>query len=162
MIIKGDKHESALIRWVQKAQSKDSARQVLTGMLVKNGNIVACDGYRIHATPTPSPLVDTDGVYQGKVPAGDFIAELDEILDVTYPDYAAIMPEGEPVFQINVDPKFLAEALSGFSKNVQLRFFGEKQPMEVGGKNKDDKPCYVVLMPMHKLNDDKPWRPDNV
>jgi DNA polymerase III sliding clamp (beta) subunit (PCNA family) len=161
MIIKGTKEESALIRWVQKAQSKDSARPVLEGMLVENGNILACDGFRIHAAPTPSALVDGKGVYQGKVPAGDFIAELEEICEATpYPDYAAIMPSGEPEFHIHVDPKFLVEALAGFDSTVELRFFGKTQPMELTGTFKDDTNLYVILMPKNGSKDDsKPWRP---
>ncbi len=163
MIIKGDKHESALIRWVQKARSKDCMRPVLKGMLVRDGNILACDGFRIHAAPTPSALGDCDGVYQGKVSAGDFIAELEEICEATpYPDYAVIMPDGEPEFQINVDPKFLAEALSGFDSNVLLRFFGKTRPMEVSGESKDGQRLYVILMPLHgrEKENNEVWRPE--
>ena len=53
VVIRGTKEESALIRWVKKAESGDCARPVLNAMLLENDQIVACDGFRIHAAKAP-------------------------------------------------------------------------------------------------------------
>ena len=77
MIIKGTKEESKLIRWVQKGAATDKARPVLTGINVADGAMVATDGYRLHAAKAPDCL--SEGLHKGKVPSGDFVAELEPI-----------------------------------------------------------------------------------
>ncbi|KKL66495.1 hypothetical protein LCGC14_2144370 [marine sediment metagenome] len=164
MIIKGTKEESAVIRWVQKALSKDSERPVLGSLLVQKESIVACDSHRLHAAQRPEALVDIDeGMYTGKVPAGQFIAELETEDNGTYPRYQDRVPNGEPVFEIALDPKYLIEALSYFqTPGIRFRFFGPDKPMEIIGKSKSDGSMYVLLMP-RRLTDadhDSHWRPD--
>lgn len=158
--IRGTKEESQSIRWVQKAASKDHGRPVLNGIHVVNGNIHATDGFRVHVTVAPTGfLVVNDVILQGKIPSGDFIADLDEIVG-KYPDLSTFAKEEPPVFTICVNAKYLAEAASGMNGSVRLAFWGDKQPMELLGESKDAVPCHVTMMPMDMdAVSSKAWRP---
>lgn len=122
--IRGTKKESRLMRWLAKAQAgKD--RPILTAFHRRNGIAVSCDGFRLHAAPVPGCLQEVPETnyelgqanYRGKIKAGDFEADLDEV-EGTYPDIAQIMPKGEPVAEFAVNPKYLREALAGFNTVV--------------------------------------------
>jgi len=162
MIIEGTKEESRLIRWLQKAQSDDAARPILTGLHVTEDYVIACDGFRLHATPTPLCLqLARDKQVKGKVPAGDFAANMEEV-EGTYPDIFQVMPNSEATFAVAVDPKYLREALQGVEGYAVLRFRSPDTPIEVFdqyGKH------YAVIMPRHQhpANDPKVggWRPED-
>ena len=50
-ILKVNKDQNKTLRWIQKACSTDSMREILHGAHFTNRATVACDGYRLHATP---------------------------------------------------------------------------------------------------------------
>jgi len=162
MIIKGTKAESLVIRWVQGAATKDKTRPMLTGINVADGSIVACDGFRLHAAKKPE-CWDVEGTVKGKVPSGDFVADL-ETIECKYPDFHQVMPTGEVVFSIGVNAKYLKEALAGMdpAQPTILRFFTASGAFEIFGKDKKENDLYALVMPMYireqKLEQGG-WRP---
>ena len=159
MIIKGTKDESTLIRWVQKGAATDKIRPGLTGINVADNHMVACDGFRCHAAKAPECL--PDGILKGKIPAGDFVAELEPI-DEKYPDYHQVFPTGPVAFSIAVSAKYLREALAGMdpARPTILRFFSTSGALEVFGKDKNENDLYALVMPMHVSEPEKGgWRP---
>jgi hypothetical protein len=151
MLIKGNKKDSMLIRWLQKMASSDAGRPVLTGLNVDNGQTVACNGFRMVVIDTPEFLQDAEGkIVRSRVSAGEFESELEEI-DGTYPDYQGIYPKKEAQAIISVNPKLLREMLSGLSElPVSLVVYGDTLPMELYGKTRDERDAYMILMPMHR------------
>lgn len=126
--IKGTKEESQLMRWLAKAQAGED-RPILTTFHRRNGVVVSCDGFRLHAAPVPSCLQEAPETnelgqvnYRGKIKAGDFEADLDEV-EGTYPDVAQLMPKGEPVAEFAVNPKYLREALAGLDTMAMIRVY---------------------------------------
>jgi len=160
MIIEGTKDESKLLRWVQNAQSEDEARPVLASMHVTEGYVMAGDGFRLHATPTPPCLGNALGKQiKGKVPAGEFIAKVAEV-EGTYPDMFQVMPVGEAGFAIAVNAKYLREALQGIEGRVILRFQSSKTAFEVFDEHGER---YALIMPAHLCEDvlaRRGWRPE--
>ena len=162
--IRINKHDSKVLKWLQSAASKDT-ESILAG-INSNGNNAACDGWRLHIVP-PTDLVELpDGTRQyGKIPA-DGLVELPDAQEGTYPEYNQIIPQGEPVLEIGVNPQFLIDALKGFLKSdpemVRLRFHDTNKPMELFGKieTKDGTtPGYALIMPMHIGDNNDTWKP---
>lgn len=158
MIIKGTKEESKLIRWLQKATTKSEDRS-LDGIYVCDGHVVACDGIRMHAAPTPDCLKKWDGIWDGRVPSGDFAADLEQVEGI-YPDYNQIMPTDPPQYEIAMSARLLIEALQGMKEDsnmVIFRFRGKHDPVEIFGP---EAKVYALLMPM-KCRDLALWRPQS-
>jgi len=163
MIVKGNKQESTLIRWVQKAAAKDETRPVITGINVADGTITGVDGFRMHAAKTPECLQDTTGIVRGKVPSGNFVAELTEV-EGKFPNMDQVMPKGPVQFAIAVNAKYLKEALAGMDpeRPTILRFFTPRGAFEVFGHDKAENELYALVMPMHLEHRDLTlggWRP---
>ena len=162
MIIKGSKQESALIRWVQKGAATDKTRPILTGINVADGCVVACDGFRCHAAKAPECL--PEGILQGKIPSGDFVAEVEPMNPDKhrYPEIHQVFPTGPVAFSIGVSAKYLKEALAGMdpARPTILRFFSTSGALEVFGKDKNENDLYALVMPMHVEEPEKGgWRP---
>lgn len=163
-VIKGDKEQSKLLRWLQLGASKDDARPALTGIYVTPDVMVTVDGFRLHMAPTAACLVDHEGkILAGKIPAGDFLTEL-ETVETNFLDYEAIIPDAarEVVFEISVDSRYLSEAVKGMgddtNRRIVLQFYGKNQPMVIIDPSKEN-PRKVVLMPMHMVEDATYWDP---
>jgi len=167
-IVKLTKFQSKLAKWLQLAASDDPARGILRGINVQDTYSVTADGYRMHAIN--QPILDKQGTFDlGKVRAGENIVEPQEV-EGKYPDAISLVPAEEPVFEIAVDPTLLIDALKGMPKYkpVRLRFFGDRQPMEVMGKvepsrnDTEDEPVYVyaLIMPMKLEYAPDPWKPE--
>ena len=163
-VIKGDKEQSKLLRWLKLGVSKDTARETLTGIYVTPEAMVTTDGFRLHMAPTAACLVDHEGkILAGKIPAGDFLTEL-ETVEANFPDYEQLIPDAAKkiVFEISVDSRYLSEAVKGLggdtNNRVVLQFYGKNQPMVIIDPSKEN-PRKVVLMPMHMVNDQVYWDP---
>lgn len=172
-VVKLDKEEARLLRWVQSAQAKGDTRP-LNG-INRTVAVQACDGFRMHAIPDDSipddiPEGNSD---LGKVPAAGGIIEVTPN-DLSYPDTHQVMPNSKmDVFRVGVNPKLLMDALKGQKGMVILQFYNPDTasdasyttPFEVYGRI-DDTPVYALIMPMHigrtSYNDDiipSTWRP---
>ena len=100
-----------------------------------------------------------EGLHKGKVPSGDFVAEL-EAVEGKFADIHQVIPKGPVEFSIRVSPKFLREALATmdggrYGVGAELRFYGQNAPFEVYGPDGR----YAIIMPM--LDDEKGdrWKP---
>jgi hypothetical protein len=128
---------------------------------------VATDGFRLHIARRPDlTLVEGEGfipsTVEGKIPAGDFVTELNEI-EGTFPNWEEITDRANkrnPVFEIAFEGKYLAEAVKDLGK-VKLSFYaGENQdldtaafnPVKISPLETDGHDRYVVLMPCHMKN----------
>ncbi len=164
-VIRLDKSDSKIAQFIQRAQSADESRPILTGMNI-NGSITACDGHRLHAIKsTDLPQVgQLEGltVDIGKVRAGDNLLETTEI-EGRYPDYFQIMPTAnESTVTFAVDPGFLVDACKTLDKGepITIVVHSPLQPVELHG-TLEDKPVYALIMPMHIPEglEKNAWRP---
>lgn len=154
--------KSKAVRWVSKAMSKDPSRPVLQNFGV-NGVVAAADGFRLHMTPNevnpdeypPVPALP-EGTYRldamPVVKAGEIVGVNKTEDGGPYPDVFVLIPRREPAFTICVNPKYLADALSGMTEMVKLTFFDSTSPVLVQGTiegKHDELPALAVIMPMH-------------
>ena len=146
MIVKGTPEDSKLLRWLQSATADGKHRPTLSGIFARDGAVVGCDGFRIHAAKKPDCLPEGK-ILTGKVGAGDFVADMEEVDSdkYVYPDILQILPQSTPQFEIAADPKLLREALHGMERPVILKFHSQTTPLEVFSAN--DR--YALIMPMH-------------
>lgn len=169
--------ENRRLRWLLKAASKtkDSdgkpKRPILSGLHVMEKAAVATDGFRLHAIESFYEL-SVQGLEGQTVTPADLTAR-SETVDLEpvdadgqrFPNFRAIMPKGEPTFEIAVSAKLLREALEGMpgdaASSVTLRFYGPHTPLEVHGKAADESACYALIMPLSKNHKEigDPWRP---
>jgi DNA polymerase III sliding clamp (beta) subunit (PCNA family) len=98
--------------------------------------------------------VDYKGmILKGKIPAGDFLVELESV-DGEFPDWRQVLPDGDPVFEISLNPKLLINALKGMVGAVRVRFYGSSKPVEVIDSSPDDLK-YALIMPL-RMSTSKP------
>lgn len=171
MIIRGTKEESKALRWLDKAKAGED-RPILDTWHRRNGVLLCCDGFRLHALPTPDCLKDIPDTNQhgqanlaGKIPAGDFVADLETKANL-YPNMAQIMPvPAEIILEFAINPKYLREALAGFSGEnmVIIRKYARPEsensdwlmsPITIHGVER-----YALVADMHAHNP-KVWEPD--
>ena len=161
------KGENQRLRWLLKATNPkaDRHRAALAGASIEPRAMVATDGFRLQAIETPCHVRDA---LEGTTARFEEVKASSETVTTTrlprFPDYHAIMPKGEPVFEIALDGKLLREALEGMKGGVfgkvTLRFYGPTQPIEVFGEANDESRAYALIMPMHPGHENgKPWRP---
>lgn len=169
MITKLSKIESKILRFVQRATSKDEYREVLTGIFV-NGATVSADGYRIHAVesesiPTLDELLPDGGLVRiATMKRGENYIEPQELKD-KFPNYNAIIDEKKDITtDMFFNPEFVVDALRDLDKGepTRIRMFGKMQPFEIYGTI-DGRPCYALIMPMtnpdNGHNRALDWRP---
>ena len=155
MLLTGTKDDSKLLRWVEAAAGKDETfPALLAGLHSQDDYIVACDGQRLHAAK--SDLLP-DGTWSGKVRAGNFETEMQET-GAKYPDFHAIMPIGEPAFEIWVTPRLVVDALKGMDMPVCLRFYTAHGAFEAFDPEQGR---YALIMPVANPRDRDLWRPEN-
>ena len=161
------KQENQRLRWLLKATDPKASghRAALAGASIEHQAMVATDGFRLQAIETPSHVRDA---LQGTVARFDDLKASSETVTATrltrFPDYHAIMPKHDPVFEIALDGKLLREALEGmkggYCGKVRLRFYGPNKPIEVFGQATDESRAYALIMPMHPGHENgEPWRP---
>lgn len=150
------KGENARLRWLLKAVS--DKRPVLQCVHVKGSVTSAADGFRFHAVRTPWGFDGRDAV---KLPKRILKKDTEikiESQDHESPDFSALVPKAEPVFEIHVTAKFLREALEGMDDTVTLRFYGRHDGIEVLGRAPvDDTQVYALIMPRSEAG--STWRP---
>ena len=159
--LKIDKEANATLRWVQKAINRRGIPR-LAGTRFEGAALIATDGKRIHAAKRPAfEVVDgelSDGQYQGKVASSAHLVELDPVEGV-FPEYRDTLPGNPAESEIELDPKFLREAIAGMVGNVRLKLRGGTNAIELFGRDAADNPRYVLLMPLNPSTR-KEWRPD--
>ena len=166
-------------KFVALGTSDDMGRPVLTGVCVTKQFIVGCDGFQLHAAPTPSRLEQ----YIGKIVVD--LATGEEV-EGTFPDVVQIMPRSSPAFEVAVSTERLAKILMGMKRagaeSATLRFYTATSPIEALASNKDAgkmegmfgvptvevqakgefDSLYAILMPTRLDENRKRWRPGQV
>jgi hypothetical protein len=170
MIVNIDKGLLKAVKWLLKATTKDPARPVLQGVNA-NGHLEACDGLRYHAvntsmyaygeTPADAVHDPTDvqlvGLYHIDQPKVGF--NVIQHNDSHFPEMDRLIPHKQPVFEIGVDPKLLAEACAGLDAPVKLSFYAADEPFEVRGYLSDEYATYCLVMPHELKGFDRTWTP---
>lgn len=166
MIVNIDKGLLKAVKWLMKATTKDPARPVLQAVNV-NGHLEAVDGWRYHAVnaslyetdvetgaPTDKPIVGLYHIDQPKV-GFNVIQENDS----HFPAMQDLIPHKEPVFEIGVNPKLLAEACAGLKSPVKLSFYAADVGFEIRGYVSDEYATYCLVMPHELKGFDRTWTP---
>jgi len=140
-----------ILKWVIKASSKDSVRQNLTGFCLRNGKLIASDGYRAHIAYKTLPM--SDGNYR-VVSIGKNNLIYEEI-EKEFPDIESVVSNAENYIPnwnstndpitIGLNPKLLAD-LKGIEK-CAFTFYGSTQPCVASGKI-DQYKMKAIVMPM--------------
>lgn len=154
-IIKLDKEQSKKLQFVQAATSKDRDSRPILERISVNGEIVGCDGFRLHAIEkTGNEEFDNLGgiVEIGKLRAGENFVEpvKDKDIQDIYPEYENICPQVQGGVMISLNPAFLADICKFADKgtSIQLMIHGSDKPIEVKGYCQDQE-FYALIMPMH-------------
>ena len=94
-----DKEETRLMKWIQLAACKDVLKPVMNGIHIKRGEVVACDGARIHKAKAPAILVEGDGKTIKPLHTITISPRLEEFEEIEgkYPDYEAIIKQVEDI-----------------------------------------------------------------
>jgi hypothetical protein len=164
--IETTKDTAQAINWVNKTVSKDDARPVLETVNT-NGHLLSADGHRLHAANVKLDL--EPGLYTYKTVGTTVIATESELTPSNYPNTDVIIPKGIRYVEIAINPKYLADALSGMDNMARI-FIQVKedetqsvihvtQPIQVFGHTKDDTELYALVMPMHDTNHELGWQP---
>jgi hypothetical protein len=155
VIVTLTKEESKLVNWLRKSLGNDEARPVLTAMYVNGTDTVCCDGYRIIIAPTPAGLqieqlanraIATHGNFKAGVPTA--VSLLPD--NTRYPDYKAVLPTEttKPLGMFLVDPKYWADALSGYAQGTAVKVTLYENCISVVG-DVDGIEVKSVVMAMH-------------
>lgn len=163
IIIKGTSEESILLRRLQKIASTDTTRPVLTGLSVEAEYTIATDGFHLAVIETPECMKPCIGeIVQGKIPAGDFVAEM-EVIEGTYPDWRGIIPTADEEYRIALSGKLLKSLCMLFERRDEPINFVFRAPDEVVElqvmQSDEDINMYGLLMPMH-LSGTAAFQPD--
>ena len=149
-----DKDESKAVKWIQSQASTDQAREILTGIWIKNGYTYSADGYVLGRIPTPETLKE----FEGKVikplntlTVNPRLEEWEEVVG-TYPQVEQIIEnDREEVISFTLSKKKLAKMVKDMpgddSDMVTLTITTDKHPLVI-----ETDQAYGLIMPMHKGN----------
>ena len=109
--------EKKLVKWLIKAMTRDSHRPRLEVVSKKDDLVMATDGFRLHVAQAPHCMDDLPDTREGQANYLPDVATKHIVWEPwveDFPSLVGILPEGEPMATIGVNPKYLAEALAGF------------------------------------------------
>lgn len=115
----------------------------------------ATDGYRLHARQVATEkqghvTLDEEGLFEVNE-NGHF----DKFKTGRLPDFAASLPQAEPIASVIVDRDKLVQALTGQDRHVRLTFFAPDQSLELASAG-----AYALVMPLEGLEEEDFWRPE--
>ncbi len=132
--------------WLKQATSSDPDSDL--NLVYSDGRqLWAGDGYALHVQQTDLEKagvvsLDDGGLFQ-VAPNGRM------------PDFAAGIPQNDPLASIIVDTRRLQQALDGQSRFVRLNIYGDTQPLELSSAG-----SYAAVMPIVNLEEAAFWRPE--
>lgn len=146
------------LKWFNSILKYPAYRPSLAGVHIEDDQMVASDGHRLHAVPTPELLKEGTGknIKLDKVTQKEIAAHLIE--DVTYPDYIRVFPTAPVKAEVCADAKYLQDAVSGFDGDVLIRLrpiTEDTYIIEIIGV---DEAGYALIMPKRR-GDSEPWLP---
>ena len=153
------------------AASTDETREVLHGAFIdaEARSIICCDGKILTQTPIPGdapvkPGYITPAIWKvakarnAKAMEFDYAAGLlnGEPIEApdayNYPNYKQVMPQGEPVYRISLDPKLIANIAASFGQkdeSITFHLFADEfSPASITMRDKSG-----VIMPMRGGDD---------
>lgn len=71
------------------------------------------------------------------------------------PDFAASLPQSQPITSIIVERDKLLQALAGQDQHVCLRLYADNQPIELSSAG-----AYALVMPLAGLEEESFWKPE--
>ena len=149
------KQVTKILQWLYRGSAKDAERIALDHTInFSKGEAVTANGFQLQICPHP---LDMEGTYYfHKTPTDQCVA--DEV-DCTYPLYEQTIPQGEPTFEIWVNPDALKSILTGMDTTCKLTFYASHSAMEIRGRLKGTDQAhgdaYALLMPMYSPESDR-------
>lgn len=144
------KEQVKTINKLNKITSEDSGRSI-EGMFTKGNVQIASNGWSILAIKSENPMSDELQGLKVIDTEGRIVLHKDYPGEMSFPNIFPILPIGNPVFEIRVDPRWLIPLLNAVEDGyhgVTLRFFGDKKPFEIIGHQGNEEKGYALLMPM--------------
>lgn len=149
--IKTSKANVNLFKWLMKARTKED-RPALLAISATDDRIEAVDGHRLHAIERIIKDELPNGVYDVNV-TGDLV--ITKKMDVCFPDTTKLGFKKSTV-RLAINPKLLAEALTGFSEVAQIYICTDyladektiSQPIKIVGNAADGTAICAVIMPI--------------
>lgn len=150
------KEQSITLAQLSAVTSHDDGR-VIEGILTKRDIQVATNGFIFLAIKSPDALpTDIQGV--NVIDTEGRIAKIEaDPRARSFPDVTAIFPTAEPILELAINPRWLIQMLNVVKNNrfVLMRFFGDKLPIEIIGRNdfaENENNVFAVIMPTFKDN----------
>jgi hypothetical protein len=164
--------EAAVLRWLNDGTDKDTSHPVLNDVLIDqvNNAMASADGFAIHWVKHPivekvKQVAELSHDNRFNIVKPGRVTTLGSPDQGTYPDLNRIYPETPHPTNISLNSKLLISALKVMVGNagiVEIALNPDNpttSPIEIRGTTKDGFPAYVLLMPMHMNNNNKPWNP---
>jgi hypothetical protein len=156
-----------IFKWLLKGSAPgNDPRDVLRKTVkITPESFVSCDGFVMFTAQNDRRVTD-EGVFY--IDSSSLSGKVNNVqafpVEGFFPDYRNVIPYGkEPGFEIGVNPKYLAKALSGFDSIAKMVFYDAHHPIEIYGYSKDGTALYALVMPMHLEGEPgesiKNWRP---
>jgi hypothetical protein len=153
-----------VVNWMLTATADPGLRELYSCFYIEEEQMIAADGFRLYKTNTPIQFKEFEGkvfrLHTGRRKVRvDEIVRL-EFIDRKFPDiYEKIIPSDEPTVQIQLQARFLRDALYASGKeNVVIRIYqsddsptGQLFEIYIG----EDR--YSLIMPMYQDEKSPPF-----
>ena len=132
--------------WLKQATSTE--KQELAHVCSDGRQLWATDGHSLHARHVETGkkghvTLDEDGLFQVNA-------------NGRLPDFAASLPQSQPIASIVVERDRLLQALAGQDQHVRLTFFAPGQAVELSSSG-----AYALVMPLEGLDEADFWQPES-
>jgi hypothetical protein len=131
--------------WLKQATS--SEKKELAHVYSDGRQLWATDGYSLHARQVATGK-------EGHVTIGE-TGLFQVSANGRLPDFAASLPQVEPVATVVMDRDRLLQALAGQDRHMRLAFFSPDQPVELSSAG-----AYALVMPITGMEADDFWQPE--
>lgn len=157
--MKSTKELNKLTIFLQSACTNDGRREQLDRVNITDKHMIATDGFKLHATPTPEAVTER-GCYfinNGKARVSDQSLNFHDPTDKEFPDFTRVLPNSESAY-IAMDARKLASTLKHFDGGVIIKIRSKTEPIEIFGTVQGEQ-AYALIMPMHIDLDAHTYRP---
>jgi len=161
--------EKKLVRWLIKATVK-RGHPALENVSKKDDLVMATDGIRLHAAQAPHCMDDLPDTREGQANYLPDVATKHIVWEPSaedFPSLVGILPQGELIATIVVNPRYLTEALAGFKgDNFVLLSIHIRQPdsdypkTQLVVQSSKGEAKYALIMGMRRRSGaNQPWAP---
>ena len=151
---------------LQKFASKEEYKPAIGGVYFTGRKAIATDSYRLVEVEQKKEESREPAIYKLKdiKVKGDFEIKDNKLIDGLtetllskvegdYPDYQAIIPTGEPLIELDINAKYLAEILKvmentdKLTNKVKIKIYQNNKPVIIEAEN-DDQKIMSLIMPV--------------